>query len=170
MLALHFHIQTLRGIKMMRFDANGNLIQKGVKFNSEQRELVAEAVDIVLLLKDTEDPEFIDRLVKISELINKDTSEWIIFGYDGSIAGNFIATHIGFPTPASLGIQMITETKEDGGYTGTIEEGWVEVKKKSTVSIHYNDILDEGECSFCGKSAGHIDGCIYEDSILNDDW
>ena len=148
---------------MMKFDSDGNLIKEGINFNLNQRELISEAVNIVLLLKDTEDPEFINRLIEISEEIDKDTSEWIIFGYDGSIAGNFIATHIGFPTADSLGVQMITEINEDGGYLGTIEEGWIEVKPKSKLTIHYNDNLDEDACSFCGSSSEHIEGCKFQD-------
>lgn len=154
----------------MKFDSDGNLIEKGINFSPKQRELISEAVDIVLLLKNTEDPEFINRLIQISQEISKDTSEWIIFGYDGSIAGNFIASHVGFPTADSLGVQMITEIKEDGGYIGTLEEGWIEVKPMDKLTIHYNDSLDEDACSFCGSNGEHIDGCKYEDSCLNDDW
>tara|TARA_B110000444_G_C18844466_1_gene601009 strand:+ start:2074 stop:2547 length:474 start_codon:yes stop_codon:yes gene_type:complete len=157
----------------MKFDSNGNLIESGNKFNPKQRGLIAEALELVLILKDTEDPEFINRLVEISESIGKDTSEWVVFGYDGSIAGNFIISHIGFPTPHSLGVLQITEYPsnlpiEEGGYIGTLEEGWVEVKKADTIPTHFNSKLLDIECAYCGVNIGegvngqHIEGCIYE--------
>ena len=54
---------------------------------------------------------------------------WISYGYDGAIAGTFLVMHRDRPLPEKIGVEVITEMKEDGTYDGSLADGVISVKR-----------------------------------------